>query len=315
MGEKSDSDDDYMSDKFLNPPDAPSRSDLLLNNKKHHKSVENPQRFQGVTKGKQMVVKREEGLKRRIGEDNVGFKIMKKMGFTGEGGIGKNSEGRSEPVPISVIDGRKGLGLHNIKEKRDEAFAAARQQRDLKISAFQSDFRASMASRFYMERVQRQLTAARSICKQLDLAQSLEQPVDKAFWPPDDLTAKLLAQSKVIRREICRSEPRRSCAKKPKHLTVPPNKTEDSPESLDAPLGEYDSVLGIESDEEYYDVDAAQHGPIESEASVESPDVILARLSVYLRESHSYCFWCGEHYSNNSDLMTNCPGPLEEDHG
>ena len=36
-----------------------------------------------------MDVKREEGLKRRIGEDNIGYKLMIKMGFKGDGGIGK----------------------------------------------------------------------------------------------------------------------------------------------------------------------------------------------------------------------------------
>ena len=36
-----------------------------------------------------MDVKREEGLNRPIGEDNIGYKLMMKMGFKGGGGIGK----------------------------------------------------------------------------------------------------------------------------------------------------------------------------------------------------------------------------------
>lgn len=39
-----------------------------------------------------MDVRREEGLKRRIGEDNIGYKLMLKMGFKGDGGIGKKGE-------------------------------------------------------------------------------------------------------------------------------------------------------------------------------------------------------------------------------
>lgn len=36
-----------------------------------------------------MVALREEGLKKPIGEDNIGFKMLMKMGFKGDGGLGK----------------------------------------------------------------------------------------------------------------------------------------------------------------------------------------------------------------------------------
>lgn len=169
------------------------------------------------------------------------------------------AEGRSEPIPIEIIDGRKGLGLHNIEKRRGEAIAAARKRRDMEMSAFQSDFRASMASRFRMERAQRQLMAARSICQRLDMAQSLDQPVDKDFWPPDENRAKLLAHSELIRREICRSGPRGIQKKRRRRQNDAGNARD-----LDERRDEYDSVLGVESDEEEYcDIDAAQHGPIE----------------------------------------------------
>ncbi len=143
------------------------------------------------------------------------------------------------------------------------------------MSAHQSDFRNSMAARFRMERAQRQLTAARSICKRLDLAKSLEKPVDEAFWPPDELTAKLLAQSEVIRREVCRSDDRRyrggKRAKGHENHDFGPNaKSDDSDlDEFEEPRGEYDTVLGRESDEEEYcDIDAAQHGTVEARVSL-----------------------------------------------
>ncbi|KAH9284871.1 G patch domain-containing protein 11 [Echinococcus granulosus] len=306
MDENDGSDEDYMSDKFLNPPVKPLCSGLASKSTRKRVAEQCMQTSQNKHNGKQMDIKREEGLKRRIGEDNIGYKLMLKMGFKGDGGIGKKAEGRSEPIPIEIIDGRKGLGLHNIEKKRSEAIAAAREQQDMKMSAFQSDFRASMASRFRMERAQRQLMAARSICQQLDMAQSRDQPVDKEFWPPDEKKAKLLAHSELIRREICRSSPHGSRKKRRRRQNDAGN-TRD----LDERRDECDTVLGIESDEEAYcDIDAAQHGPIESK-----PDLILSRLATYLRESHFYCFWCGEQYSNSSNLEAKCPGPTEEDHG
>lgn len=135
-----------------------------------------------------------------------------------------------------------------------------------------------MASRFRLERAQRQLGAARNICKRLDTAKSIEEPIDEAFWPPDETKAKLLSQSELIRREICRSDrPRGFRNKRRRHDRDNSRRLErdrsrdgsDMDEFEEEYRGEYDTVLGIESDEEEYcDIDAAQHGPVESQVRV-----------------------------------------------
>ena len=43
-----------------------------------------------------------------------------------------------------------------------------------------------------------------------------------------------------------------------------------------------------------------------------APSERLARLVVYLRERHRYCFWCKYRYE--TDEMKGCPGITEEDH-
>ncbi|VDL16827.1 unnamed protein product [Hymenolepis diminuta] len=306
MADDGSSDEDYMSDKFLNPPVKPVYSGLIPKSAKNLMKGEQIKGSQTALSGKQMVVKREEGLKKPIGEDNIGFKMLMKMGF-------KGAEGRSEPVPIEVIEGRRGLGLHNIEKKRKQFL----QQREQRFISYQSDFRAEMASRFRLERAQRLLVSARRICKRLDLGKSLEEPIDEAFWPPDETKAKLLAQSELIRREICRSERPRGFRNKRRRCDVSNSPERDEgrdgnfmTEFGDEHRGEYDKVLGIESDEEEYcDIDAAQYGPVEVQ-----PDVILSRLTLYLREKHFYCFWCGAEFSDIADLQTNCPGPTEDDH-
>ena len=48
----------------------------------------------------------------RIKEDNIGNKMLRKMGWGGSGGIGAKQDGIAEPVFVSSADGRRGVG-HN----------------------------------------------------------------------------------------------------------------------------------------------------------------------------------------------------------
>ena len=45
-----------------------------------------------------------------IAEDNIGNRMLRKMGWTGSGGIGKEGQGRAEPVMAVGTDRRFGLG-------------------------------------------------------------------------------------------------------------------------------------------------------------------------------------------------------------
>ncbi|GAA5895769.1 hypothetical protein JCM8208_005083 [Rhodotorula glutinis] len=63
----------------------------------------------------------------KIGEDNVGFALLKKMGWTVGGQIGLSGQGLHEPVVARVKTGKSGLGLGGgFAVSRDEAWALAR---------------------------------------------------------------------------------------------------------------------------------------------------------------------------------------------
>ncbi|BGP42715.1 squalene synthetase-like protein [Rhodotorula kratochvilovae] len=61
----------------------------------------------------------------RIGEDNVGFALLKKMGWTEGGQIGLSGQGLQEPVVARMKTGKSGLGS-GFAASRSEAYALAR---------------------------------------------------------------------------------------------------------------------------------------------------------------------------------------------
>lgn len=52
---------------------------------------------------------RSSGISKRKVESEYGLKIMKMMGYTGEGGLGKNKEGITEPVQIGRLEDLEGV--------------------------------------------------------------------------------------------------------------------------------------------------------------------------------------------------------------
>jgi len=54
-------------------------------------------------------------LEEKIGEDNVGNKLMKLMGWSG-GGLGRKQQGRVEPVTATTTVNRSGLGINEFNQ-------------------------------------------------------------------------------------------------------------------------------------------------------------------------------------------------------
>jgi G-patch domain len=52
-----------------------------------------------------------------IEEDNIGFRMLKSLGWTG-GGLGVDSRGMIEPVPIAMKKGKAGIGVNAVDTKR-----------------------------------------------------------------------------------------------------------------------------------------------------------------------------------------------------
>ena len=60
----------------------------------------------------------ESGLHNPLGESNVGFKLLAKMGFKQGTGLGKEQQGTAAPVEVLVKAGRRGLGVDEEERRR-----------------------------------------------------------------------------------------------------------------------------------------------------------------------------------------------------
>ncbi len=99
---------DYMSNHFLQALEKPSKNRPL-------KSV-GSQVGRTVSKHEieiRSATRREEGLRTALEESNPGYKLLAKLGWARDGGLGKSRQGIQEPLSVIVRAGTKGLGLED----------------------------------------------------------------------------------------------------------------------------------------------------------------------------------------------------------
>lgn len=103
-----------------------------------------------------------------IPQSNIGFKLLKQMGYTPGSALGKEGSGRAEPVGIEIRRTRVGIGLEDpFKEKRKrEEFEAERNRR--KEEALMEEFGSRQKSQWRSRRVVVNYEKAKAALDQLE---------------------------------------------------------------------------------------------------------------------------------------------------
>nr|GMD84466.1 G patch domain-containing protein 11 [Ipomoea batatas] len=118
-------DEDYMGDlsQFL-PPEASVPSKKVSNSKpvvSNSTNKRKPLSWQEQRKLKRQQKQVEEdqqtlsNLELAIPQSNIGFKMLKQMGYTPGSTLGKDGSGRAEPVAVEIRRGRAGLGKEDSR--------------------------------------------------------------------------------------------------------------------------------------------------------------------------------------------------------
>ncbi|KAG0353293.1 hypothetical protein BG005_007406 [Podila minutissima] len=296
---------------------------------------------------------REKGLETAIGEENKGMAMLLKMGFKKGGTLGvskheekspsatdqvtsstlsSGSDALRAPLAIQMKQGRGGLGMDTLKKQKEQEEV----EKSLKRAhdAFDVDYRGSKRDQFEHDKVSRHLGAAQAICMQLDVKKAAKDVQEgreenedtpepgqegrefrrmgrsNSFWwiadnTPDDLVgtrmmglaAPVATTTSKGRRNFDLSDDEDGDLEDRKEKRV----RLSTPDPIDD--------VAVEEKEE----PEAQWGekPAYAELTVYEK---LEKVVRYLRQEHSYCFWCSAQYYGQQDLEENCPGESEDNH-
>lgn len=281
---------DYMSDAILESLSVPPPGLVTVRSvTRKRTSDECAKGYMERCKQQSEAKVRDEGLRKQVDPSNKGFGLLLKMGYKPGEGLGKNSEGRHDPVPIELPEGRSGLGLVSSRRERLQAILEFRKR---KIQMERNMFRSAMSQKYQLCRTRNQLASARNMCFQLDTEKGITIPVHPSYWPlkEDAQNDEPTSSSRSSRHD---SESKRLRTTRGCHFSIS--------DDLDLP-----SEADTEEDEEADPMNA-----VKIEENVEET---LERILRYLRRKHSYCFWCSVQYESQDQLLSQCPGPCEADH-
>ncbi|XP_029642886.1 G patch domain-containing protein 11 isoform X3 [Octopus sinensis] len=166
--------DDYMSDKFvdncvnLRPGLVSKATSRQYHVEKATKEANRQNQLKRKNMKESEKERRTEGLSIKLSEDNKGFALLQKMGYKPGMSLGKEGQGRSEPVPIKVKCDREGLGLAT---KRKEQLAEINKFQEMvkrKHQKLQGNFMQRMSDKFSVKEIEKDLEKCQKVCDELD---------------------------------------------------------------------------------------------------------------------------------------------------
>ncbi|PWW78765.1 hypothetical protein C7212DRAFT_288720 [Tuber magnatum] len=250
---------------------------------------------------------------------NKGLKMMKKMGFTPGGGLGKKEwdndrdEARLEPIGVHMKSDRGGIGLEKATGDKLKDVVAGVGAEQLSPEEYRERVRIEAGQ----ARMEAQFCGAQKVCEKFeDTGDGLGGSAQRSVP---------LGSINVFWRGLVKAREEKERARKMKYEML---------QSLDSPrLPGYDRgheldredkvALGISPGSARVrnlgmvveDGAEDETGEDEELAEFEALGVgeRLKRIVEYLRCKHKYCFWCKYQYPD--EQMEGCPGLEEDLHG
>ncbi|KAL1310133.1 hypothetical protein HN51_052804 [Arachis hypogaea] len=180
-------DDDYMGDlsRFLPSETLPKPSSKKISGKKDPPISSSKNKLKTLSWQEWRKLERERKQKEEdeqtlakveapIPQSNIGFKLLKQMGYTPGAALGKEGLGRAEPVGIEIRRSRAGIGLddpHKEKRKKEEIIAERKRRKEEDLM---QDFGLRQKSRWQSKRVVANFHKAKVALDQLENREIIE---------------------------------------------------------------------------------------------------------------------------------------------
>uniref|UniRef100_A0AC35G2K3 G patch domain-containing protein 11 n=1 Tax=Panagrolaimus sp. PS1159 TaxID=55785 RepID=A0AC35G2K3_9BILA len=232
--------------------------------------------------------KRDEALAKPIGEESKGFALLAKMGYKPGMTLGKQPEARIEPLELQFKADRGGLG-HAAEE---EGFTKERIEQHMKQMKEKADqqhilleeYRKRKRTNVDVKQVVGDILKMKKACQELDVQKGLELPTVSWHWPIyKDRTGEINQKPTSMKRRYMNPV------------------ADDEDDDLEV---KYIYANGKE---------AAADQRLEELDEDELSDRLFS-LTLYLRETHLYCHWCGAKFESDTELKEQCAGDTREAH-
>lgn len=114
-------------------------------------------------------------LESAIPETNIGFKMLKQMGYTPGSALGKEGSGMSEPVGLEIRRGRAGIGKEDDKvEKMRREMEKADRDRRREVELMET-FESHLKERWKEKRIVSNFHKAEAVLAQLENREVVEE--------------------------------------------------------------------------------------------------------------------------------------------
>jgi hypothetical protein len=225
--------------------------------------------------------------------------MMARMGFKG-GALGKTANARTEPIEISIKEGKGGIGMDNEKKRKIREAMEELQGKEKKQKAGEGEYRERVAKEREEKRKEGMWWGAMKVCEKFDEEEDATKGKEvrkegKKEGKKVNVLWRTLAQQ---RQQRDKDKVLRKGA-----LDSLSSRWHDDEADTDDKIALGMEVEDFEDEEE--DTELEEFNALEVGDRLE-------KLVVYLRETYHYCFWCKYRYPDEE--MEGCPGLTEEEH-
>jgi hypothetical protein len=227
-----------------------------------------------------------------------GAQMMARMGFKG-GALGKTPNARTEPIEISIKEGKGGIGMDNEKKRKIREAMEELQGKEKKQKAGEGEYRERVAREREEKRKEGMWWGAMKVCEKFDEEREQEGSKGK------EGEKKEVKKVNLLWRTLAQQRQQRDKDKvlRKGALDSLSSRWHDDEADADDKIALGMEVQDFEEEEE--DIELDEFNALEVGDRLE-------KLVVYLRETYHYCFWCKYRYPDEE--MEGCPGLTEEEH-